>query len=280
MINITFKRGQKKAKLAKKVLKLSFAMNRLFRFGLTVTDGKTSYRFLPTNLTEYYRAITFFTKEEGTIAWLDNFLKEGDVLYDIGANIGLYSLYAGKLGRNVKTYAFEPHKFTFVNLMNNISINGLLGSIFPISIPLNDTSDVSTMNYAQLDSGTSMSQLGHAIHPEDGAFKPKLEEVVYSATLDELIWKRAIPTPNHIKIDVDGNEVKILKGMTKLLGSIGKPHSIQVEINPGQNAEVTAFLTSFGYKLDHVHYTADGNIKMQKGVNPDEMGYNAVFVSA
>lgn len=280
MINITFKRGQQKAKLAKKALKLSFAMNRLFRFGLTVTDGKTSYRFLPTNLTEYYRAITFFTKEEGTIAWLDNFLKEGDVLYDIGANIGLYSLYAGKLGRNVKTYAFEPHKFTFVNLMNNISINGLLGSIFPISIPLNDTSDVSTMNYAQLDSGTSMSQLGHAIHPEDGAFKPKLEEVVYSATLDELIWKRAIPTPNHIKIDVDGNEVKILKGMTKLLGSIGKPRSIQVEINPGQNAEVTAFLDSFGYKLDHVHYTADGNIKMQKGVNPDEMGYNAVFVSA
>lgn len=279
-MNITFRRGQQKAKFAKKMLRISFMMARIFRYRLTVTDGKTSYCFLPTNLTEYYRAITFFTKEEGTIAWLDRFLQEGDVLYDIGANVGLYSLYAGKLGRQIKTYAFEPHKFTFVNLMNNISSNGLLGAVVPISIPLSDVSDVSTMNYAQLDSGTSMSQLGHAFHPENGEFIPKLEEIVYSATLDDLIWKRAIPTPNHIKIDVDGNELKILKGMSKLLASIGKPRSIQVEINPGQKADVTEFLGGFGYKLDHVHYTADGHIKTAKGEDADVIAHNAVFVIA
>ena len=116
--------------------------------------------FQPSNLTEYYRYLTFFTKEEGTIAWLKNNIRQGDVLYDIGANVGLYSLYAAKLDRNVKVYAFEPHKFTFVQLMENIALNELTGAIIPISIPLHDSTDVSTMNYAHLDSGSSQSQLG------------------------------------------------------------------------------------------------------------------------
>ena len=278
MITIHFRKGQQKSKLAKRMLKLTRALAKLTRFRLVVTDGDTHYVFFPTNAIEYYRAVTFFTKEEGTLAWLKNSLGAGEVFYDIGANIGLYSLYAAKLGRNVKTYAFEPHKFTFVNLMNNISSNDLLGAVVPIAVPLSDTSDISTMNYAYTDSGSSMSQLGHNMHPENGAFKPQLEEIVYCTTLDDLIWKKAIPTPHHIKIDVDGNELKILKGMAKLLASAAKPRTIQVEINPGQKAEVTSFLSDFGYKLDHVHFTADGNIKIAKGVDANNMAHNAVFV--
>jgi len=278
MITVTFRKGQKKTKYAKRMFKLARIMGNAFRFQLIVEDGETRYVFQPKNAIEYYRSVTFFTKEEGTIAWLKNHLQENDVLYDIGANIGLYSLYAAKLGRQVKTYAFEPHKFTFVNLMENISINDLVGDIHPISIPLSDVSDISTMNYAYMDSGSSMSQLGHKMHPENGPFVPKLEETVYSVTLDELIWKKAIPAPNHIKIDVDGNEIKILRGMSKLLSSQSKPRSLQVEINPGQKSDVTLFLSGFGYRLDHSHYTADGAIKIAKGENGDDIAHNAVFV--
>ncbi len=277
MIRATFTRGQRKSRIAKMLLKWSFALRKLATYRMTVKNNGTDYYFHPTNRTEYYRCVTFFTKEEGTLAWLDNFLQEGDVLFDIGANIGLYSLYAGKLGRSIKTYAFEPHKFTFVNLMENISANNLLDCIFPISVPLSDTSDVSTMNYAYFDSGSSMSQLGHTMHPEKGEFTPKLQEIVYSVTLDELVWKRAVPLPNHVKIDVDGNELKILKGMSKLLASSGKPKSIQVEINPGQKADVILFLGQFGYKLDHVHYTASGNLEIARGKRPDDVTHNAVF---
>lgn len=280
MITIRFKKGQQSSKLAKRAFKYSRTLGKFFKYRLVISTDEGDYIFHPKNAIEYYRCVTFFTKEEGTIAWLNNSVGTDEVLYDIGANIGLYSLYAGKLGRNVKVYAFEPHKFTFVNLMENITANDLTGAVIPISIPLNDTTDISTMNYAYTDSGSSMSQLGHNLHPENGAFKPQLEETVYCTTLDDLIWKKAILPPHHIKIDVDGNELKILKGMTKLLGSSNRPRTLQVEINPGQREEVTKFLSDHGYTLDHTHFTADGAIKVKKGVDPDTMGYNAVFKAA
>jgi len=279
MINVKFKKGQQTSKSAKRKFKIARILTKAVRFRMTVDGDDMNFIFQPKNAIEYYRAVTFFTKEEGTIAWLKNNLAANEVLYDIGANIGLYSLYAAKLGRGVKAYAFEPHKFTFVNLMENITANDLTGAVIPIAIPLNDTTDISTMNYAYTDSGSSMSQLGHNLHPENGAFKPQLEELVYCTTLDDLIWKKAIPAPHHIKIDVDGNELKILKGMTKLLHSTDKPRTIQVEINPGQRSEVELFLSAHGYHLDHTHFTADGAIKVKKGMDPETMGYNAVFTS-
>lgn len=279
MINVTIKQGQKKNSFAKKLLKFSGLLTRLAGYRLTVKDGVKNYRFVITNVTEYYRCVTMFTKEEGTLAWLQNNLKDGEIFYDIGANIGLYSLYAAGLGRNIRTYAFEPHKYTFVSLMNNIAANGLLEKVFPISIPLSDTADVSSMNYAAMDAGSSMSQLGHSTYGTE-SFAPKLQEIVYCTSLDDLIWKKAIPVPHHIKMDVDGNEPRILKGMSKLLASNDKPKTIQVEINPGQRDEVVGLLSSFGYKLDHTHHTAGGNLNLQQGKNPDDVAYNAVFVSA
>lgn len=280
MITVHYSKSKGKNKISKFKFKIARAITKSSRFRLIVADDDSSYVFYPKNAIEYYRAVTFFSKEEGTIAWLKNFLGTNEVFYDIGANIGLYSLYAAKLGRGIKTYAFEPHKYTFVNLMDNISANDVLADVTPISIPLNDTTDVSTMNYAYTDSGSSMSQLGHNMHPENGAFKPKLLETVYCTSLDDLIWKKAIPTPHHIKIDVDGNELKILAGMSKLLASTSKPKSIQVEINHGQKAEVMDFMGRFGYRLDHAHHTADGQIKVDKGADPNVIAHNAVFVSA
>lgn len=279
MITVTFRKGQQGTKIAKRLFKISRILGKAVRFQLVVDDGKASYIFQPRNAIEYYRAVTFFTKEEGTIAWLQNSLGQGEVFFDIGANVGLYSLYAAKLGKGIKSYAFEPHKYTFVNLMDNIVANDLLSDIFPIAIPLGDASDVSTMNYAHMDSGSSMSQIGHNIHPENGAFVPKLVETIYCVTLDELITKSAVPAPHHIKIDVDGNELRILKGMSQLLQSAQKPKSIQVEINPGQKAGVVEFLSSFGYRLDHSHFTANGAIKMKNGGDENEIAHNAVFVS-
>lgn len=277
MMNATFVRGQQSARSLKRLFKWSRRLHSLFSLRLTVKDGADRYIFHPRNLTEYYRAITFFTKEEGTIEWLKSTMRDGDVFYDIGANVGLYSLYAAKQAK-LKVFAFEPHKYTFVNLMDNIAANGLLDSIAPVAIPLSDGCEPSTMNYAQLDSGTSMSQLGHAIHPENGAFAPKLSEIVYSASLDELIGKNAIPAPTVIKIDVDGNEQKILTGMSRLLAGPNKPRSMQVEVNPGQKKDVTTFLSNFGYRIDHSHYTADGGMKKAGGASEDDIAHNVVYV--
>jgi hypothetical protein len=59
---------------------------------------------------EHYRADTYATKEPETIEWLRENLRDGDSFYDVGANIGLYSLYAAKLQPRCRVFAFEPHQ--------------------------------------------------------------------------------------------------------------------------------------------------------------------------
>ena len=79
---------------------------------------------------ELWRAETYETKEPDTIEWIDSFFREGDVIYDIGANIGQYSLYAAKkLKGNCRILAFEPEALNYSKLNKNIVLNNLTDSI-------------------------------------------------------------------------------------------------------------------------------------------------------
>ena len=64
----------------------------------------------------------FFSKEPETITWLESFYN-GQTFFDVGANIGLYSLYAAHLYLDSKIYAFEPHKENFIRLVVNAALN-------------------------------------------------------------------------------------------------------------------------------------------------------------
>ena len=119
--------------------------------------------------------------------------KEGGVFFDIGANVGLYSLYAANAARGLRVYSFEPHKFNFATLLENIFLNQLEKSVHPVSLPLGDGSGLIDLNYNSMDSGTSMTQLGHRQLPGDREFQPKLSELVYSVTVDELVASGGVP---------------------------------------------------------------------------------------
>ena len=59
-----------------------------------------------------------FVKESGTCEWIKNDIGPGDVFFDIGANIGIYSiLAANRVGKTGKVYAFEPHSGNFTRLL-------------------------------------------------------------------------------------------------------------------------------------------------------------------
>ena len=73
------------------------------------------------NSHEFNRALTFNSKEEDTLAWLKN--NPGLDLVDIGANVGIYSLYFAKLSENSQIYSFEPDASSFTSLVKNISVN-------------------------------------------------------------------------------------------------------------------------------------------------------------
>jgi len=75
-----------------------------------VSDGQFEYEFRCETPVEVWRAKTLPVKEAGTIQWIAGRVQSGDVFYDIGANIGLYTLVAGKrVGPAGMVYAFEPH---------------------------------------------------------------------------------------------------------------------------------------------------------------------------
>jgi FkbM family methyltransferase len=278
MIKMQIARGEENDRRLRKVYHYSRKLRDLLRFRITVRDGRDSYEFVPAAKGELLRYLGFFSKEEGTIAWIKNTVHENDVFFDIGANVGLYSLYAARRAKNVRVYAFEPHKYNFVCLMDNISSNRLEQAITPIAVPLGDKNDVFTLNYASKDSGSSQSQLGHKKMPGDRAFAPAFEEIVYAVTLDELVAKKAVPMPTVVKIDVDGNEMPILHGMKEVLSAPNKPRSVQVEANPGQKQEILAFMQPYGYKHDHSHYTALKKERFAQGASEDELAHNMVFV--
>lgn len=89
---------------------------------MTQTIERAGLTFLCDDPIEVWRAETILEKEPGTIRWLDR-IQPGDVFYDVGANIGVYSLYAAK--RGAKVYAFEPHALNALHLARNATMNGL-----------------------------------------------------------------------------------------------------------------------------------------------------------
>jgi tRNA G46 methylase TrmB len=84
---------------------------------------------------EEFRVNTYSTKEPDTLDWIDANLRDGDIVFDIGANIGLYTLYAAKRNPRCTVYAFEPAFQNFASLCRNIALNALT-NVVPCNTPL------------------------------------------------------------------------------------------------------------------------------------------------
>jgi len=89
-------------------------------YTFSVDGADTPLLFFCPNELALWRARTLMEKEPETIGWVDSF-KEGDVLWDIGANVGCYSIYAASRGINVRS--FEPHFGNYYLLNKNIELN-------------------------------------------------------------------------------------------------------------------------------------------------------------
>ena len=85
------------------------------------------------------RAETFSTKEPETLDWIEDF-PSGTILWDIGGNLGLYSLYTALKDNTAKVYTFEPSVFNLEILARNIVLNGLQNQITIIPMALSDKS--------------------------------------------------------------------------------------------------------------------------------------------
>jgi len=235
-----------------------------------INDG---LRFVCSTEAELYRARTLLTKEPGTIQWLRENCREGDVVYDIGANIGCYTLFAARLVKETGTvFAFEPHVGNADSLLQNIAINELSERVFVLTVAINDRDGIGNFEYGSVTRGSSGSQFepGSVTHLT-------VRELKMGYRLDALSGLRF---PNLIKIDVDGNELRILEGAKHLLAGVNAPRSIQVEMPPVDASAIEALMEDYGYTKERIHYTASGQQQIDEGADPSTVIHNAIFKKA
>ncbi|HEX4147114.1 MAG TPA: FkbM family methyltransferase [Pirellulales bacterium] len=188
--------------------------------------------------------------ETELIDWIRKYPKPGQVLYDIGANVGAYSLYAAKHHKGkVKVYAFEPAAPTIPLLIHNIIRNGCTGTVVPMTFPLAAKPTLAAFNYhTRMTPGFARHAFGEAIDHHGDAFEPVFQEFLVSTTLDQLVSEYHVQPPNHIKIDVDGLEFEILSGGAELLRS-GVVESLFFEMGGRfEMSVVIPFLDSCGFE--------------------------------
>lgn len=192
-------------------------------------------------------------KEPETIRWIEENVKKGDVFYDIGANVGAYSLVADKIcGGDIKVYAFEPSFSTFQLLCKNVILNKSQGSIFPYMICVSEKERLETFNYFSIDAGQSKHTIGsNTIDCLGEAFTPEYKQAIFAYSIDSLVDRWGFSSPNLIKLDVDGTELDILHGASTTLRS-GTVRSILVEVSAEESRDrrISTFLHEEGFVID------------------------------
>ncbi|MBT4138580.1 MAG: FkbM family methyltransferase [Candidatus Latescibacteria bacterium] len=162
---------------------------------------------------ELWRAGHYDHKEPDTLDWIDAHFNEGDTLYDIGANIGQYSLYAAKcLNGNAQILTFEPEALNFSKLNRNIVLNELGQAMTAYPIAVSDDTGIDHFYSKAFKTGAALHALGRAVTQGEKAFEPQNRQGIMAVSLDDLTGKFDLPFPTHIKVDVDGIEDRIVSG--------------------------------------------------------------------
>jgi FkbM family methyltransferase len=207
--------------------------------------GQHRIKFRTPSAKALWRAQTLLDKEPATIRWIDSF-DAGDVLWDIGANVGIYSLYAGVV-KGTEVLAFEPAAFNHALLCDNVRLNGLEERVAAYGFAFSDRSQLGRLTVADDEPGAAVASVGDA-----GAGRLKQAVLVFS--VDDFIERFAPPFPTHIKIDVDGLETEILNGSRRTLADPRlKSLLVEVDERDGSRPErIDAVLSEFGFRLVEV----------------------------
>jgi FkbM family methyltransferase len=215
------------------------------------TEDAGDLLYTTPNQMAMWRAETLFTKEPATIEWLRR-LQPTDILLDVGANVGMYTIFAASQ-RSAKVFAYEPESQNFALLVKNIYINELTNRVVPVCAALSDKVGIDSLylsNFAW-DGGSSCHSFGEAVGFDLKPRKSPLVQGCVSYTIDQAIEDGAMEVPTFIKVDVDGFEHKVFEGAKKTLAN-RKVRSICVEINPNleEHQKLIATLEGLGFFYD------------------------------
>lgn len=221
--------------------------------------GKLDYPrgdvFIHTDSLPEYKRLRSCTKEPETVAWIETQVRPGDVVYDIGANIGAYSLIVDRFtGGRSKVYSFEPGFATFAQLSRNVFLNNCAGRVVPLHVALGEQTSLTGFNYRSLTAGTALHTLGPAVDHREQAFQPVFVQPILSYRLDDLVETFRLEPPNCIKLDVDGVELGILRGATRTLASPSlRSIIVEVEVDLASSEDIVTLLAAAGFRCAARH---------------------------
>ena len=243
---------------------------------LEILNKKIKF-FIPSEVIEW-RVNTFFTKEPETLEWIDNFDNNKKfILWDIGANIGLYSIYASLKHSNCEIISFEPSTSNLRTLSRNISINNLENRIKIFTNPLsNKTDKFLKMQEGNFIEGGALNSFGENYNFEGKEFKSLMSYQLMSKSINSILDEKILEVPNYIKIDVDGIEHLILGGANKYLNH-SNLSSLSVEINEDfteQFQEVLKIMKDSNFKVLHKKHNEE---MFKKGISKYSNTFNYVF---
>jgi len=190
----------------------------------------------------------FATREPETLAWIDAF-ETPCRFWDIGANIGVFSIYAG-LRLGVEVRAFEPAAASYGALCRNIEANRLGDRVQAYCLAISDRTELGQLNL----SGTNAGSVFNAFESTDDCFGNKIAVVFRQGTvgfsIDGLRRQFGLPAPNYLKIDVDSIEERILAGASETLRD-PELRSVLIEVETAdtpRNNRLTEALAAAGFR--------------------------------
>lgn len=205
-----------------------------------------------------WRAHSFHEEEPETIAWLDALGPE-DVVWDVGANVGMYAVYAAKF-RGCRVFAFEPEAQNNALLIENIALNGVGSRCLPVNVPLSDHTGFGFLDVRYITKGGAYNHFADGHNGErayappaaetDGRAGPVARQLLYGCNIDSLATDGCFAFPSHLKIDVDGLEADIIDGAVKTLADT-RLRSVLVEVNRASPRDMTIprILSANGFEL-------------------------------
>jgi FkbM family methyltransferase len=237
---------------------------------VVVDAGIGSLKFFCPGPFPEWRARTLMTKEPETIHWIDGFATD-DMLWDVGANVGVYTMYAAL--RGISVASFEPSPGNAYLLSRNVELNGFAERVSSYCIAFNDETRLDSFHMATTELGGAVSSFGEAIDWKGEAYTAKFKQAMLGFSIDEFVRQFGPRFPNHIKIDVDGIEKKIVLGAaTTFADKRLKSALIELNTHIDECQETIALMESYGLRLDKVEHADEFYVGAGKSI------FNHIFV--
>jgi len=214
----------------------------------SVIRGKT-LRYNTQSKRQLWQAVGLEHIEPELLDYIDS-LPEGAIFYDIGASTGIFSVYAKNCGLNV--YAFEPEaqNFSLLEKNNYLNFTNPHGSLSTFNIALAESVGIGKMYIASYEAAGHMKILDTPKKvQEEEEFQPSYVQNVLRYSLDHLLEEFSLPCPEHMKIDVDGSELALIRGASVTLKD-ERLKSIFIELaEPSKESEeIKSIIARHGFK--------------------------------